>query len=247
MTTAVLHHTDQPGQLHAPAASTVTTASLCRIEALRDRSHQLRAYRRRVEVRGSKPAFARSVRCLGGRRSYSDDFPQVTSGANGFAARGGVGAFISRDPLDGQPGTTTESNPYHYTDNNPTDRIDPTGESPNGDSNHSDNGCEAGDSETITQVDSCGGVRFRQAPRVYQYHTLPVGDQWFFRNLRDSCVGGTSRPNWCWLTKPNHNDAGGDQPDFSAAQDIGEQYSDFNGTMLFAVADGTIESANLGA
>jgi hypothetical protein len=36
----------------------------------------------------------------------------------------------SRDPLDGVAGTTTETNPYHYVDNDPLNKTDPTGERP---------------------------------------------------------------------------------------------------------------------
>jgi len=41
-----------------------------------------------------------------------------------------TGTFFTRDPLDGTAGTTTYANPYHYTDNDPANRTDPTGESP---------------------------------------------------------------------------------------------------------------------
>jgi len=34
---------------------------------------------------------------------------------------------ITRDPLDGVDGTTTVANLYHYTDNNPLNKTDPTG------------------------------------------------------------------------------------------------------------------------
>lgn len=38
-----------------------------------------------------------------------------------------VGAFTSRDPLDGVDGTPTVANPYHYADNDPLNKVDPTG------------------------------------------------------------------------------------------------------------------------
>lgn len=38
-----------------------------------------------------------------------------------------VGAFTSRDPLDGVDGTPTVANPYHYADNDPLSKVDPTG------------------------------------------------------------------------------------------------------------------------
>jgi RHS repeat-associated protein len=41
-----------------------------------------------------------------------------------------TGVFTTPDPLDGQPATTTETNPYHYTNNNPTNNTDPHGLSP---------------------------------------------------------------------------------------------------------------------
>ncbi|HMS89855.1 MAG TPA: RHS repeat-associated core domain-containing protein [Acidimicrobiales bacterium] len=41
-----------------------------------------------------------------------------------------TGHFTTPHPLDGQPATTTETNPYHYTNNNPTNHTDPHGLSP---------------------------------------------------------------------------------------------------------------------
>ena len=41
-----------------------------------------------------------------------------------------TGTFTTPDPLDGIPGTTTETNPYHYTDNDPINKTDPLGLSP---------------------------------------------------------------------------------------------------------------------
>ncbi len=41
--------------------------------------------------------------------------------------------FTTRDPLDGVNGTTTVANPYHYTDNDPINKVDPTGMRPNED------------------------------------------------------------------------------------------------------------------
>ena len=38
--------------------------------------------------------------------------------------------FTTHDPLDGTTGTTVETNPYHYTNNNPTNLTDPNGLSP---------------------------------------------------------------------------------------------------------------------
>ncbi|HEX7133090.1 MAG TPA: RHS repeat-associated core domain-containing protein, partial [Iamia sp.] len=35
--------------------------------------------------------------------------------------------FTSPDPLDGVPGTPTVANPYHYGDNDPLNKVDPTG------------------------------------------------------------------------------------------------------------------------
>ena len=98
-----------------------------RVEAPRDRGHQQRAHRRRSDGRDPKPAFARSACRPGGRRNDSEVFRQVRSGANGFGACSCVGVFISRDPLDGQDGTPTVSNPYHYTNNDPPNSTDPSG------------------------------------------------------------------------------------------------------------------------
>ncbi|MCB9373087.1 MAG: RHS repeat-associated core domain-containing protein [Microthrixaceae bacterium] len=38
-----------------------------------------------------------------------------------------TGTFTTPDPIDGQPGTPTQTNTYHYTDNNPINRTDPLG------------------------------------------------------------------------------------------------------------------------
>ncbi len=38
-----------------------------------------------------------------------------------------TGTFLTRDPLDGEDGTTTVANPYHYTYNDPLNRTDPLG------------------------------------------------------------------------------------------------------------------------
>jgi RHS repeat-associated protein len=40
-----------------------------------------------------------------------------------------AGVFISRDPLAEEAGTPTVGNAYHYTNNDPLDRVDPTGQS----------------------------------------------------------------------------------------------------------------------
>jgi RHS repeat-associated protein len=38
-----------------------------------------------------------------------------------------TGTFLTPDPLDGVAGTTTETNPYHYADNDPLNKTDPLG------------------------------------------------------------------------------------------------------------------------
>ncbi len=43
------------------------------------------------------------------------------------------GTFLQTDPLDGVDGTTTVANPYHYADNDPVNRADPTGMQPDDD------------------------------------------------------------------------------------------------------------------
>lgn len=47
----------------------------------------------------------------------------------------GTGTFTKRDPRAGIAGTTTLTNPYHYADNDPLDRVDPTGETSTQDCN----------------------------------------------------------------------------------------------------------------
>ncbi|HMJ77425.1 MAG TPA: RHS repeat-associated core domain-containing protein, partial [Iamia sp.] len=44
-----------------------------------------------------------------------------------------TGTFTTRDPLDGIAGTPTETNPYHYADNDPANKTDPLGLSPSDD------------------------------------------------------------------------------------------------------------------
>jgi RHS repeat-associated protein len=44
-----------------------------------------------------------------------------------------TGAFTTRDPLDGVNGTTTVANPYHYAENDPLNRTDPSGLRPEDD------------------------------------------------------------------------------------------------------------------
>jgi RHS repeat-associated protein len=44
-----------------------------------------------------------------------------------------LGLMTSRDPAQGQAGTATIAGPYHYADNNPPNRADPTGKSTQGD------------------------------------------------------------------------------------------------------------------
>lgn len=42
-----------------------------------------------------------------------------------------TGLFLSPDPLEGVPGTPTETNPWHYADNDPVNKVDPLGLRPN--------------------------------------------------------------------------------------------------------------------
>jgi RHS repeat-associated protein len=44
-----------------------------------------------------------------------------------------TGTFTTRDPLDSVDGTTTVANPYHYTDNDPLNKVDPLGLRPTDD------------------------------------------------------------------------------------------------------------------
>ena len=69
--------------------------------------------------------------------------------------------FTARDPLDGIAGTTTETNPYHYTNNNPTNLTDPLGLSPINDPHL--NGTPWGDDRQSpglapSQVATCSGA-----------------------------------------------------------------------------------------
>jgi hypothetical protein len=83
--------------------------------------------RRHGRAHQPKHAFARSARCPGGRRAVGVAEAQVRSGVGPFSAGAGVGGVISRDPLDGVDGTPTVANPYHYADNDPLNKTDPTG------------------------------------------------------------------------------------------------------------------------
>jgi RHS repeat-associated protein len=78
-----------------------------------------------------------------------------------------IGRLTTRDPVAGQPGTTTLADSYHYADNNPLNRIDPTGRFTQravrgrgvgqsaavGSSSHSTSG-PAADAEAKTQYDA---------------------------------------------------------------------------------------------
>jgi len=95
----------------------------CRRGGAHDRVGGRRAHR-------SDVAFARSVRCRAGRRAIEVGKQQVGSGVQRFGAGAHVGGVITRDPLDGVSGTTTVANPYHYSDNDPLNKTDPTGMRP---------------------------------------------------------------------------------------------------------------------
>jgi len=107
--------------------ATALTHRRCAPDCRRGSAHDRVGGRR---ARRSDVAFARSVRCRAGRRVIEVGKQQVGSGVPAFSARARVGGVITRDPLDGQNGTPTESNPYHYTDNDPINRTDPTGKRP---------------------------------------------------------------------------------------------------------------------
>ena len=76
-------------------------------------------------------AFARSKCSRHGRRGFGVAESQVRSGVAAFAEDAVVGGVITRDPLDGVSGSTTEANPYHYVNNDPLNKTDPTGLRPN--------------------------------------------------------------------------------------------------------------------
>ena len=56
-----------------------------------------------------------------------------------------VGQFTAADPLDGVNGTSVRNSPYHYTNNNPLNLVDPTGMRPDD--------CDASFSPFLCQVD----------------------------------------------------------------------------------------------
>jgi len=63
-----------------------------------------------------------------------------------------TGTFLTRDPLDGVAGTPTVANPYHYADNDPLNKTDPTGMEPT-DQNPAFNGGESsGGGGTVPQA-----------------------------------------------------------------------------------------------
>lgn len=137
MTKAVLDDVDHLVELRVPAAGVMANDCRDRVEALVDRGHRARTGRRRVDGRGSKLAFARSGFCSASRRASGAANGQVASGVSPISGPGSgwvacwydptTGTFITRDPMDGINGTTTEANPYHYVDNDPVNKVDPLG------------------------------------------------------------------------------------------------------------------------
>jgi RHS repeat-associated protein len=65
-----------------------------------------------------------------------------------------IGMMTSRDPAPGQPGTTTLTNPYHYADNNPLNRTDPTGQTDQA----ATNGSPVGTSTAFGAESATGGA-----------------------------------------------------------------------------------------
>jgi RHS repeat-associated protein len=63
-----------------------------------------------------------------------------------------IGMMTTRDPAPGRPGTTTLVNPYHYADNNPLNRTDPTGRTSQGETGGSPVG-----QQTAVGAESKGG------------------------------------------------------------------------------------------
>jgi len=67
---------------------------------------------RKAQLRHPQPQISRS--CAHPGRRVGDYDPTT-------------GTFLTRDPLDGVDGTPTVANPYHYVDNDPLNKVDPTG------------------------------------------------------------------------------------------------------------------------
>lgn len=89
-----------------------------------------------------------------------------------------TGTFTTPDPLDGVDGTPTVANPYHYADNDPTNRVDPLGLRPDDDLGPSAAPVSLSDTECLVSIVWCfirnsGGtgdsVRNRQVSRSFRF------------------------------------------------------------------------------
>jgi RHS repeat-associated protein len=74
-----------------------------------------------------------------------------------------TGRFTTPDPLDGLDGTPTVANPYHYADNDPLNKQDPTGLRPDSEEQFQ-NECSA--SEQWVYIGGSWSERFRRLDRI---------------------------------------------------------------------------------
>lgn len=77
------------------------------------------------EVAGTTATGAGDVSALFGYRGELTVNGLVNLRARDYAT--GLGRFTTVDPLDGVPGETTVTNPYHYANNDPLNQVDPLG------------------------------------------------------------------------------------------------------------------------
>ncbi len=105
-----------------------------------------------------------------------------------------IGMMTSRDPAPGRPGTTTLVNPYHYADNNPLNRTDPTGrtsqDATNGPTIGQNTAVGAGGSGLSSTGKSCDSSACRQVANFAIPHRPYLGQVRANLFIAASKVGG---------------------------------------------------------
>ncbi len=94
-----------------------------------------------------------------------------------------TGQFTTPDPLPGVPGTPTAANPYHYTDNDPLNKTDPTGMRPRD--------CDLGESQVLDSIEMLYGTpgRFYEAVALEAVSDSRPGNACFlgFNGVNKDC------------------------------------------------------------